>query len=382
MSFLNKKLITTKNNTIMKTKNIFSSELTSVLNVQNKGVISIAQIYHEHEVNLNLISVHQAFDHNLVRVEEVSESGSVNELIFINLSDKYIFIMDGDILKGAKQNRVVNSSVLVGPNKKIFLPVSCVEQGRWNKTSNFFSPSNELAHGKLRANKGRDIYNQTEKSSKKHSVSQSEVWEEVDSCMSFTETESPSTCLSDVFEDKKKFYTNLTDSFKINSSANGLAYFIDGNLKGVEIFHSGEIYSDYFSKILKSVALDADVFMRKNHVKNDVKISSEVAAELIYEAIEDFNQNQDRIDYCNGISLGKECRLVTNKEFFYDLTYENQTIHQSILSLEKDRENGFNRRCRTDNPITTFDFGDYNDTIPEVRRRNFFTRLFNRINKI
>jgi len=58
MSFLNKKLITTKNNTIMKTKNIFSSELTSVLNVQNKGVISIAQIYHEHELNLNLISVH------------------------------------------------------------------------------------------------------------------------------------------------------------------------------------------------------------------------------------------------------------------------------------------------------------------------------------
>jgi len=50
------------------------------------------------------------------------------------------------------------------------------------------------------------------------------------------------------------------------------------------------------------------------------------------------------------------------------------------FSLEKDRDNGFNRRGRTDNPITTFDFGDYNDTLPEVRRRNFFTRLFNRNN--
>ena len=65
------------------------------------------------------------------RVTEVSESGSVPELLFINDGDIPVMLVDGEELVGARQNRILNLTLLVGAKKQVVIPVSCVEQGRW-----------------------------------------------------------------------------------------------------------------------------------------------------------------------------------------------------------------------------------------------------------
>ena len=73
-----------------------------------------------------------------ILVEEVSEGGSVPDLLVENKGDQRVLFLEGEELVGAKQNRILNTSVLVAAHSKIKIPVSCVEQGRWGYSTRHF----------------------------------------------------------------------------------------------------------------------------------------------------------------------------------------------------------------------------------------------------
>ena len=64
-------------------------------------------------------------------VEETSEGGTVPHLIVTVTADRPVLFLEGEELRGAKQNRILNTSVLAAAAAKTVIPVSCVEQGRW-----------------------------------------------------------------------------------------------------------------------------------------------------------------------------------------------------------------------------------------------------------
>ncbi len=53
------------------------------------------------------------------------------ELRFVNHCERPVLLLDGEELVGAKQNRILNLTVLVPAHQTIVIPVSCVEAGRW-----------------------------------------------------------------------------------------------------------------------------------------------------------------------------------------------------------------------------------------------------------
>lgn len=55
----------------------------------------------------------EAIDVGVLTVTEVDESGTVPELLAINDADQPILLIDGEELQGAKQNRILNTSVLM-----------------------------------------------------------------------------------------------------------------------------------------------------------------------------------------------------------------------------------------------------------------------------
>jgi hypothetical protein len=73
----------------------------------------------------------EALDSGALEVTEVSEEGVVTELLAITSGEYPILLIDGEELIGAKQNRIMNTDVLLRPNTRKTIPVSCVEQGRW-----------------------------------------------------------------------------------------------------------------------------------------------------------------------------------------------------------------------------------------------------------
>ena len=75
---------------------------------------------------------------------EVSEQGDVPNLLFENLGDRKVLLVDGDELVGAKQNRIINTTILLGGKSSTVIPVSCVEQGRWSYDSPRFDSGHRI----------------------------------------------------------------------------------------------------------------------------------------------------------------------------------------------------------------------------------------------
>ena len=95
----------------------------------------------------------EALESETARVTEVSEGGSVPELAFENLGPDPVLLLDGEELVGAKQNRVLNLSILAPAKSTITIPVSCVEAGRWAWKSRHFRSGKRAQYASLRSMK-------------------------------------------------------------------------------------------------------------------------------------------------------------------------------------------------------------------------------------
>lgn len=72
---------------------------------------------------------------------EIHESphAQVGMLEARNRGRRRVLILEGDHVLGARQNRMLTSSALIGPVRRVDVPASCVEQGRWQGPTEQFS---------------------------------------------------------------------------------------------------------------------------------------------------------------------------------------------------------------------------------------------------
>ena len=111
-------------------------------------------------------------------ITEAAETGIVSRLMAINNIGSYLLLTDADVLTGAKQNRIVNRSVLLAPGKTI-LDVSCVERLRWHYTDKHFSGSSTSADARLRQVKAVSLSRSGKKIPEPGMEIQREVWDYV-----------------------------------------------------------------------------------------------------------------------------------------------------------------------------------------------------------
>jgi len=189
-----------------------------------------------------------------VRVTEISSSGSVPELKVENLLDSYVYLMDGQELVGAKQNRILNTDVLVPAKATIHIPVSCVEQGRWSYKSQLFSPGKTASH-RTRSAKAERV-RMSMKRTGRHDADQGAVWNEVAASLDHVCASSDTSALADAYRHKDKELRRFRDSLKMPEEAVGLAVFHGNDFRGLDLFdrHSTLVY--FWESLVDSYALD------------------------------------------------------------------------------------------------------------------------------
>ena len=145
---------------------------------------------------LDYLMADEAMAAGLVVVEEVTEGGSVPTLRATNRGESPVLFLEGEELRGAKQNRILNTSILVAARGRAAIPVSCVESGRWRYSSRHFSSSGARVHCRLRHTLRASV-SRSLRSGMGHRSDQHAVWQEVDRLQSSLGTSSPTHALAE-----------------------------------------------------------------------------------------------------------------------------------------------------------------------------------------
>src|SRR5262245_10102548 len=98
----------------------------------SEGTLTVFPLVGADKPGLRYLTLDEALAAKVAESSQVSAEGPVPEIFFENKGDDPILLVDGEELVGAKQNRVLNLTILVRPHTRITIPVSCVERGRWS----------------------------------------------------------------------------------------------------------------------------------------------------------------------------------------------------------------------------------------------------------
>jgi hypothetical protein len=191
-----------------------------------------------------------------IRVTEIDHRGSVPELKVVNSGDAAVFLLDGEELVGAKQNRVVNLSILVSGHQEIVIPVSCVESGRWRYASNTFlsSPRTQFAEG--RAARMQQVSRAMAMAGSRVS-DQGAVWSLIAEKSGRLGASSPTAAMSAIFEKVDHSLNEVVAAFPPIEHQTGAVFMIEGHVAGLDCFDASSTWRKLATKLLRGYALDA-----------------------------------------------------------------------------------------------------------------------------
>lgn len=202
------------------------------------------------------LTLDDALATNRFRIGEVSISGSVPELMVFNGLSQPVLLLDGEELVGAKQNRVLNLTIMIPANTKMTIPVSCVEAGRWQHRSNSFTGTDRAQFARGRAMKltqvTRSLDAMNTRSSDQHSV-----WREIKEKSDRMSVTSATAAMSELYENNQTKLNEFVKAMPRTEKQVGAVFLIGGKIVGLDAFDSANTFAKAAPKLMRSYAIDA-----------------------------------------------------------------------------------------------------------------------------
>ncbi len=271
----------------------------------------------------------EALEKRLLTVTEVSQSGSVPELKVVNKADIPVLLLDGEELAGAKQNRVLNTTILLKENSDTIIPVSCTEQGRWAYATSAFADSGNIMSHRLRAKKASSVH-QTLKEAVSYRGNQGEVWDGIDHLSAEMKVHSRTGAMRDVYENKKEHLEGYMKAFQYIPHQKGILVIINGRVMGLDILSLESVYEALHPKLVKSYAMDA-LFRQGNKVENNIL---EKARTFIGEA------GECKEEKFKSIGHGYDYRFEGSAIVGSALVHQERIIHMALFEVNENERVG------------------------------------------
>jgi hypothetical protein len=221
------------------------------------------------------ITLDEALGKGTFKVTEVSESGTVPLLRASNEGETSVLLVDGEELAGAKQNRILNTAILVRAGQEVTIPVSCTEHGRWSYTSKrFFASGNVMTHD-LRSSNMYYVHSNLMRLHKYES-NQAAVWSDIATMAADAKVRSATGAMKDIHAALSDDVAQSAQHFELIDSQKGILAFIDDEPSGMDFISREAAFRLLFPKFIRSLALEA--FLRKERMRHRTKTEPEERA--------------------------------------------------------------------------------------------------------
>jgi hypothetical protein len=213
---------------------------------------------------------------------QYDSTASVNQLVLVNRSKRPLLLLAGELVSGGKQDRIIGKDRIVPTGAEpLPLDVFCVEHGRWTGASSQFTATKTIVHPSVREQAAVD-------------QKQDEVWAAVAEGSTaavvsaapgalpapaplitphaITETvtvEAPTQSYRKIYEGRRvggsvdTFVEQVQQRFARATSGLkgervvGVIVAYGGEVAWSDIFASGDLFHQYWSKLLRSYAVEA-----------------------------------------------------------------------------------------------------------------------------
>lgn len=191
----------------------------------------------------------------LVTVKEVSRAGSVPDLAVENRSKMPVLILDGEELVGAKQNRVANLTMLIPAQHTVVIPVSCVEQGRWDYERDDFVVTEQLQYARGRTERLASVLHSLTATGERVS-DQAQVWHSIAAKAATMDAASPGGAMSSIFERHAATLDQYVRSINPLPGQVGAVFMVGEERLGLDLFDQPETFASMLPKLVRSYAVD------------------------------------------------------------------------------------------------------------------------------
>ena len=176
------------------------------------------------------------------RVSEIGSEGVVEWLAVENVLSDCVLLYEGEELVGAKQNRIVEQTILVGAKSALKIPAKCVERGRWSHRTAAFTPAPRAAYPSLRM---------------AQRMGQGAAWAEISAKHACLATHSPTDAAEAMYVSRRSSLDEYVQALPRLDGQSGVIVSIAGRLTCLDYVSRSDVFAGLYLKLLRGYALDA-----------------------------------------------------------------------------------------------------------------------------
>ena len=191
------------------------------------------------------LTLDEAMERGSIEIRELKPA-EVNRVRLVSRAKEPIFVMGGEMLTGAKQDRIMGDDMIVPPGADLTIPVFCIERGRWVGTTETFSALGAIAGSAVR-NAGQE-------------AGQRAVWDNVAAQQERLDARSATGSLRSVHDSEsvqhkvEPYERALAD---LPVSARGVVARLGDEVVTADLFASRTLFEKLWPKLLESYVIDA-----------------------------------------------------------------------------------------------------------------------------